>query len=111
MAPYEGDIADVNVNQLEFTKFAEDTIDENGVWGTVRMMDDTNGTWTATVPADIKPGNYVIRQEVRSEILDLGSHSSSLPMFYLTLYRSSPSILLYIPSPDSKWFQWVLSST
>jgi hypothetical protein len=65
MAPYEGDIADVDVNDIEFVKFGEDAIDENGVWGTVRMMDDTNGTWTATIPADIKPGNYVIRQEVR----------------------------------------------
>ncbi|KAH8879086.1 hypothetical protein GQ53DRAFT_606842, partial [Thozetella sp. PMI_491] len=62
MAPYEGDIAHVNVNELEFFKFAEEAI-ENGVWGTVRMINDTNNTWTATIPADIKPGNYVIRQE------------------------------------------------
>lgn len=65
MAPYEGYIADVDVNELGFIKFAEDAIDENGIWANVRMMDDTNGTWTATIPADIKPGNYVIRQEVR----------------------------------------------
>jgi hypothetical protein len=64
MAPYEGNITDANLNDLEFIKFAEDTIDANGVWGTVRMLDQTNGTWTATIPADIKPGNYVIRQEV-----------------------------------------------
>ena len=64
LAPYEGDIANVNVNELEFVKFAEDTKDANGVWGTVRLMDNTNDAWTATVPADIKPGNYVIRQEV-----------------------------------------------
>jgi hypothetical protein len=65
MAPYSGNIADIDVNQLEFVKFAEDAIDEKGVWATVRMMDETNGTWTATIPADIKPGNYIIRQEVR----------------------------------------------
>ena len=64
MAPYDGKISDVDVNSLEFFKFGEDTLDSNGVWGTVRMMDQTNGTWTATIPADIKPGNYVVRQEV-----------------------------------------------
>lgn len=64
MAPYEGDISDVDVNEIQFIKFAEDAIDENGVWGTVRMMDETNNTWTATIPADIKSGNYVVRQEV-----------------------------------------------
>ncbi|KAK0652354.1 glycoside hydrolase [Cercophora newfieldiana] len=64
MAPYSGNIADVKVNDLEFFKIAEDTVDDNGVWGTVRMMDKTNHTWTATIPADIRPGTYIIRQEV-----------------------------------------------
>ena len=76
MAPYDGDIGNVDVNELEFIKFAEDTVDEEGVWANVRMMDDTNGTWTATIPADIKPGNYVIRQEVRMH-WTLWSRSSS----------------------------------
>jgi hypothetical protein len=64
MAPYEGDIAGVDVNELEFVKFAEDTVDGKGVWANVRMMDEGNGTWTAQIPADIKPGNYVVRHEV-----------------------------------------------
>ncbi|EAQ83177.1 hypothetical protein CHGG_09581, partial [Chaetomium globosum CBS 148.51] len=63
MAPYSGDVADVNVNELEFFKFAEEAVDEEGVWGTVKLLDETNGTWTATIPADIKPGTYIIRQE------------------------------------------------
>jgi hypothetical protein len=83
MAPYEGDIQDVNVNQLEFFKIAEDTMDKNGTWGTVRMMDNTNGTWTATIPSDIKPGNYVIRQEVCS--LHLNPSQSALPKQYIQL--------------------------
>ena len=66
MAPYEGDVADVDVNELEFVKFAEDTVDEEGVWANVRMMDEGNGTWTAKIPADIRPGNYIVRQEVCS---------------------------------------------
>jgi len=66
MAPYEGDIANVNVTELEFFKFAEET-NKDGVWGTVKMIDDANSTWTVTIPADVKPGNYVIRQEVRQK--------------------------------------------
>lgn len=64
MAPYDGAVADVKVNELEFFKFAEEAADDDGVWGTVKMLDDTNGTWTVTIPADIKPGTYIIRQEV-----------------------------------------------
>lgn len=64
LAPYEGDVAKVNVNKLEFFKITEDTVDDKGVWANVRMMDNTNGTWTATIPADIKPGTYVLRHEV-----------------------------------------------
>jgi hypothetical protein len=64
MAPYDGDVAAVDVNQLEFIKFAEEAADKDGVWGTTKLMDKTNGTWTATIPADIKPGKYIIRHEV-----------------------------------------------
>ncbi|KAK0618939.1 glycoside hydrolase, partial [Immersiella caudata] len=62
MAPYSGDISNVNVNDLEFFKFAEDTVDENGVWANIRMM-EANNTFTATIPADIKSGTYVVRHE------------------------------------------------
>jgi hypothetical protein len=64
MAPYQGDISKVDVNQLEFFKFGEDTMDAHGVWSTIRMLDVTNNTWTVVIPADIKPGNYIVRQEV-----------------------------------------------
>ncbi|KAK5662223.1 hypothetical protein OQA88_8128 [Cercophora sp. LCS_1] len=92
MAPYEGDVSKVNVNELEFFKFAEDTIDEQGVWGTVRLMDKTNGTWTATVPADIKPGNYVVRQEMIALHFAVGTTqgfewSPIGPQFYLTCFN------------------------
>lgn len=66
MAPYEGEVAAVDVNKLEFVKFAEEAIGADGVWGTVKLLDKTNGTWTATIPADIKPGKYIIRHEVYS---------------------------------------------
>jgi len=64
LAPYEGDVAKVDVNKLEFFKITEDTVDAQGVWANVRMMDKTNMTWTATIPTDIKPGTYVLRHEL-----------------------------------------------
>src|SRR3569833_2305783 len=64
MAPYAGDISKVNVNTLPFFKIADDTMDKNGNWGTVSMRDKTNGTYTVTIPADLAPGTYVMRQEI-----------------------------------------------
>lgn len=92
MAPYSGSVADVKVNDLEFIKFAEDTIDKDGVWGTVRMMDQTNGSWTATIPADIKPGTYVVRQEV-----SLSRPTSATPIRTLFLTSSLRSLPFTLP--------------
>ncbi len=64
MAPYAGDISKVNVSTLPFFKIADDTMDKNGDWGTVSMRDKTNGTYTVTIPADLAPGTYVMRQEI-----------------------------------------------
>ncbi|KAK1751082.1 glycosyl hydrolase family 61-domain-containing protein [Echria macrotheca] len=64
MAPYTGPVSAVNPNDLSFFKIAEDTVDAAGVWANVRMMDQTNRTWTATIPADIKSGTYIIRHEI-----------------------------------------------
>ena len=86
MAPYVGDVADVDVNELEFFKFAEDTTDGDGVWGTDRLIDNTNGTWTATIPADIKPGNYIIRQEVCKKTWPWIILCILSLILYLTLY-------------------------
>jgi hypothetical protein len=69
MAPYQGKISDVDVNKLEFFKIAEETVGTDGIWANVRMMNFTNTTWTASIPADIKPGNYIIRNEVRQNTL------------------------------------------
>ena len=41
------------------------------VWSTDIMMADTNLTFTATIPVDIKPGTYILRQEVRPGPLPL----------------------------------------
>ncbi|KAK0657875.1 glycosyl hydrolase family 61-domain-containing protein [Cercophora newfieldiana] len=92
MAPYSGDIANVNVNELEFFKIAEDTVDAAGVWANVRMMNRTNNTWTATIPADIKPGKYIIRHEIVALHFSLGTVPGWEmlpvgPQFYMTCFN------------------------
>ncbi|KAK0632917.1 hypothetical protein B0T14DRAFT_491182 [Immersiella caudata] len=91
MAPYRGDIAEARLNDLEFFKIAEDTVDENGVWGTVRMMDKTNHTWTATIPADIQPGTYK-----PGELAWIFNLTASVPFVPAgpPLYRSSYDVQL-----------------
>lgn len=92
MAPYSGPLDSINVNDLEFFKFAQDIVDDAGIWANVRMIDKTNGTWTATIPADIKPGNYIVRHEIAAlhfslatspgfEMLPVG------PQFYMTCFN------------------------
>jgi hypothetical protein len=93
MAPYTGDVAKVNVNELEPFKFAEEAVDNNGIWGNVKLMDNTNGTWTAKIPADIKPGTYIIRHEVSTTASNSGVYSTHVP------YRSSPSTSPSEPRP------------
>jgi len=106
MAPYEGNISDVNVNKLKFFK-----IDEAGIfpneqfgkltpeipwsvkpnWATDKMV-AANSTWTSTIPWDIKPGNYIVRHEVLS--LHFASPHSNYkyygivaPQFYPSCYN------------------------
>ncbi|KAK5656815.1 hypothetical protein OQA88_4363 [Cercophora sp. LCS_1] len=91
MAPYTGDIANINVNDLEFFKIAQDTVDAAGVWANVRMM-AANSTWTATIPADIKPGKYIVRHEIAALHFSLGTSPGfeMLPVaaqFYMTCFN------------------------
>jgi hypothetical protein len=63
MAPYEGDISKVDVNQLKFFKIHEVGEYPNGSWSTDKMISDS-GAWNTTVPWDIKPGKYIVRHEL-----------------------------------------------
>jgi len=64
LAPYSGDISKVNVNSLKFFKMAEEGLGADGkTWATDRMLAN-NGTWTTTIPADIRPGTYILRHEL-----------------------------------------------
>ncbi|KAK4446703.1 glycosyl hydrolase family 61-domain-containing protein [Podospora aff. communis PSN243] len=91
MAPYTGDVSKVNVNELEFFKFAEDTVDENGVWANIRMV-QANNTFTATIPADVKSGTYIVRHEIAALHFSLGTAPGFelLPVaaqFYMTCFN------------------------
>jgi len=63
MAPYTGDISKVDVNKLEFFKSHEGGLYSDGKWATDRMI-AANGSWSTTIPHDIKPGTYVVRHEL-----------------------------------------------
>jgi hypothetical protein len=73
MAPYSYPLSSLDATQLSFFKFAQDTVDATGVWANIRMMDDNNKTFTATIPADIKPGKYIVRHEIAVLHFSLGN--------------------------------------
>jgi hypothetical protein len=64
LAPYEGNVTAVDVNKLEWFMIADDAVDANGEWSTDRMMANDH-VWTTQIPADIKPGKYILRHEVQ----------------------------------------------
>jgi cellulase len=93
LAPYSGDISEVNVNALKFFKIAEEGLGADGkTWATDRMVAN-NGTWTTTIPADIQPGTYVLRHELLA--LHFATSNSNYwyipggrigPQFYVSCY-------------------------
>jgi hypothetical protein len=66
MAPYDGDISQVNLQQLKFFKIQETgLLADNITWATDDMKKRNNVT-IATIPHDIKPGKYILRHEIIS---------------------------------------------
>ncbi|KAF7913250.1 hypothetical protein BELL_1181g00010 [Botrytis elliptica] len=67
LANCNGDCATVDKTTLEFFKIDEaGLIDDTtvpGTWASDKMI-ASNNTWTATIPADLAPGNYVARHEI-----------------------------------------------
>lgn len=47
-----------------------------GTWGMGEMV-SANSSWTSTIPATLKPGNYLLRNEV------IAIHTSNQPQFYM----------------------------
>ena len=66
MAPYEGPVDKVDVNALKFFKISEYGLaPDNKTWATDEMISNSNIT-TATIPHDLKSGNYILRHELIS---------------------------------------------
>lgn len=69
LASCKGSCETVDPASLEFFKIAEvGLIDDsvtNGFWGSDQLMKDGN-TWNVQIPANIAPGNYVLRHETIS---------------------------------------------
>jgi hypothetical protein len=63
MAPYSGDVKDVDVTKLKFFKIDEAGFDKKArLWASDKMIKRGN-KWTTTLPWDIKPGKYIVRHE------------------------------------------------
>jgi hypothetical protein len=93
LAPYKGNISNVNVNELEFFKIHEAGLYENSTWATDKLL-ATDGYWPVTLPHDIKPGAYVMRHELLA-LHFATAHSNYLkipgsivsPQFYISCYN------------------------
>jgi cellulase len=92
LAPYAGDLSQVDLNALRFFKIAEDALHADGTWSTDKLIAD-KGLWTTGLPADIKPGSYVLRHELTA--LHFATESSNYkyfggripaPQFYISCY-------------------------
>ncbi|KAK7983215.1 hypothetical protein PG989_010617 [Apiospora arundinis] len=57
-----GDCAQADVNALKWVKIDESGY-EGGKWGAAKLVAN-GGTWTTKVPANLKAGNYVFRNEI-----------------------------------------------
>jgi len=93
LAPYAGDLAKVNLNELKFFKIAEDALHSDGkTWATDTLIAD-NGLWNTAIPGDIKAGSYVLRHELTA--LHFATENSNYkyfggrkpaPQFYISCY-------------------------
>lgn len=83
IAPCNGDCTAVDKTQLKWTKIAEEGIvsgpaNTQGYWATDKLREN-GGINSATIPSDIAPGKYVIRNEI------IALHRAHLhePEFYM----------------------------
>jgi cellulase len=64
LGAYSGELNSVNINEVEFFKIAElGLLPDNVTWATNVLTANDNVT-SATIPHDIKAGNYIVRHEL-----------------------------------------------
>ncbi|TKW59075.1 Endoglucanase-7 [Colletotrichum tanaceti] len=63
-AKVDGDFASVDKTTLKWVKIDAAGIDEaSQEWAATKLIKNNN-TWTSTIPAELAPGNYVLRHEI-----------------------------------------------
>jgi len=93
LAPYSGDLAKADLNELKFFKIAEEALHADGkTWATDRLIAD-KGRWNTAIPGDIRSGTYVLRHELTA--LHFATKNSNYmyfggvvpaPQFYISCY-------------------------
>ncbi|THH00499.1 hypothetical protein EW026_g2044 [Hermanssonia centrifuga] len=74
MASCEGSCTQFDATNAKWFKLDEDGYD-NGVWASTKLIQN-NLSASTTIPADLKPGEYLIRHEI------IALHSPGQPQFY-----------------------------
>ncbi|KAF2423642.1 hypothetical protein EJ08DRAFT_701009 [Tothia fuscella] len=64
MGRYDGDIKNVNVNEVNFFKIAEMGLADDGVTWATNVLSAGDNVTSVTIPHDIKPGTYIVRHEL-----------------------------------------------
>jgi hypothetical protein len=64
LARYDGDVGRVNISELEFFKIKETGLLPDRVTWATNLLTANDNVTTATIPHDIRPGNYVVRHEI-----------------------------------------------
>lgn len=63
MANCNGDCSEVDATTLDFFKIDEAGLLADGTWASDSIIND-GSTYTASIPSDIAPGNYLLRHEL-----------------------------------------------
>jgi len=62
MAPYEGDLSNVDVYKLNFLKVCGRSVSKEGNQATDDLISHNN-KWNAIIPWDIEPSTYILRHK------------------------------------------------
>ncbi|PSR74620.1 hypothetical protein PHLCEN_2v9686 [Hermanssonia centrifuga] len=75
MASCEGSCTQFDATNAKWFKLDEDGYD-NGVWASTKLIQN-NLSASTTIPADLKPGEYLIRHEIQVKVTGSGTQSPS----------------------------------
>jgi cellulase len=64
LAPYEGELSNVDIGKLKFFKIAEMGLLDDGVTWATNVLTANDNVTAVTIPHDIKSGSYLVRHEL-----------------------------------------------